>query len=181
METISKYLEDVAPGGRPGHMEIIDDSVKHEVRVAVVGPRGQFNVVRTGPDHKGSTAGVVFWSEELNAPVIPPRFQAPQPDGLPAWVYYREGCARLGGMDKYEQWKIIDNEQQACKRRDEPMPRYTGMTDVDLYPDWVLARRKSFNAGRREVDLKKLLADRAKATNDEKAALGSLGIKDDGG
>lgn len=178
--TISKYLEDVAPGGRPGHMQIIDRSLEHEVRVAVIGPRGQHNCIRTGPNHRGSTAGIVFWSEELGGPVIPPRFQAIQPDGLPAWVYFREGCARLGGMEKYEQWKIIDNEQQECRRRGDPLPRYTGVTPEDLYPEWVLARRKQFNAGRREVNLKKMLADRASASGDERSALDSLGIRGDG-
>jgi len=178
MKPISQYLEDVAPGDRSKHMELIDLNVEKEVRVAVVGPQGQFNVVRTGPNHKGSTAGVVFWSEELRAPVIPPRFQEIQPDGLPAHVFYLKGCQRFDTMDKYEQWKLIDDDQQRHRQRGLPLPRYTGMEPEDLYPKWVLERRRAWRSGRRDVDLKALLKNRMAASSEEREAIKSLNLED---
>lgn len=161
--TVSKYIEDVVGHQEPVEGVIFDPAVQREVRVAVVGPEGQFNVTRTGPNHKGSTICTVFWSEEQKRPMIPAMYSRIQADGLPAWVFFREGCQMKDTMDYYERWKKIDDAQQAARQRGDKLPRFKNVTPEDIYPKWVLARRKSHSHGREDIDLKAFLREHVNA------------------
>jgi hypothetical protein len=159
MSTVSKYIEDlVAEQPRAG--EIQDPNVKNEIRVAVYGPSGIVNWVRTGPNHQGSTAGVVVWSEQLKTAIIPPRHQDIQDDGLPAHGFYREACKIKNTMEFYEISKGIDNarQQHRLNPNSGAPPKIRNLSNADIYPPWIIDRRNRHTNGRREVDGQRLLA-----------------------
>lgn len=174
MSTTSRYLEDLSQShlkdAAPG--QIVDLSITKQIRVAVVGPRGQFNVVATGPSNLGSTLCTVYWSGEQNAPIIPSRFQAIQDDGLPEFVFYHQACALKQCMEYYEAWKAIDDEQQRCRALGLPLPRIHNLP-ADFYAPFVYERRNRWQSGRRNVNAADIL-DRAKAKVAKVALVGGV-------
>lgn len=180
--TLTKYVDDIQNmygDARPGEVIDLPDSASYrkKIRIAVVGPAGQFSVVQVGPGYNGSTAGVVFWSEEEQRPKVNIKMQGEAPDGFPQWITYHDLCKRTGEMRYYDRWKKWDDIQVRRKAAGlapkEPARRWPkGMEPPPLAPgqrphrppcpppdDWyhpvVLARREKSSDGAITVDMMK--------------------------